>query len=199
MNKILDWIAGHPLVSAGIVFSFLLLPLLISFISTYGKTEVDLVIAPSDATITIDGERGANGINHLAPGDYIVVAAHEGFESSEISITVTEAPLQVPLSLKPVSDAAWRLIQEDDRFLEVEGLAGRQAQEDGREIRSQHPIINHLPYRSLIFNIDYRLDNNEDELVLIITAETEADREYARAQIENWGYNIDDFLIEYRN
>ena len=51
-------------------------------------------------------------------------------------------------------------------------------------------ILEQLPYRSLIFNIDYGIsEKNNDDIILYVEASSPIDRQYAIAQIKDWGFD----------
>ncbi len=199
MQKIIEFIYNKPLVSLILLLSIFLLPVFISWIITYGKTPVEIVIAPSDADVQINGEVRRSRATHLTPGEYTINASRDGFEDYVSTIVVDKEPLQIPILLLPINDEGWRVMDEQsDIFLIVEGLVGDQAAMEGEMVRQSLPIIRNLPHRSLLFSIDYRMAEGSDtEIILQITADNDVDRGYALDQIRNWGFDPEDFEIEY--
>ena len=71
-----------------------------------------------------------------------------------------------------------------------EGLAGEEARLNGERFRDGNKILEQLPYRSLIFNIDYGIsEKNNDDIILYVEASSPIDRQYAIAQIKDWGFD----------
>ncbi len=63
----------------------------------------------------------------------------------------------------------------------------------------KYPIAKNLPFRSLLYNIDYkRTGENKQDFVVLITADSPINRGYAINQIKNWGLRPSDYEIEFR-
>ncbi|MEX0668685.1 MAG: carboxypeptidase-like regulatory domain-containing protein [Candidatus Saccharimonadales bacterium] len=199
LDKAINIITKHPIISGLVIVLALTLPALMSFISTYGKTEIEIVVAPSDASIETEDKRLKNGINHLSPGEYQVSVSRDGFESATRLIAVVDGEYQIiPIALTPITDEAFEIMVDDPAYLDIEFATGEIARMEGEEFRQQQPIVENLPHRGLLFDIDYRLTEGSDtEIVLQITADSEIDRQYALDQIRNWGFEPEDFAIEY--
>lgn len=164
----------------------------------YSRPQLDIEVAPEDATVMLNDTIITEGSHHIEPGQYVVTASREGFADYRHQFTM-EDDLSLFIGLEPITDEALIYVHRNSQeFLEVEALSGELAREEGEQFRGDNPIVEHLPYRSLIFNIDYRL-NDDENIVLIISADGERDRNYALDQIREWGFNPDDFTIEYQS
>lgn len=185
--------------TAFILILLVLSPLLFTKISRAGKWPVDIVVAPSAAKVLINNNKASSGTNYLKPGSYTVIAQHEDFDDLELPLTVVEGEnAPITLMLTPITPRGWEIARNDPAFLELEEVVGEIAAQQGDDFVKTNPITEFLPYRSGLFNIDYRLkDNSESEIVLIVTVH-EQEREYPQEQIREWGFDPADFEIEYR-
>jgi len=173
----------------------------IILISRAGKTEVELLVAPTGADVLMDGKEVKPGNLHLEPGQYNFEVTKQGFKSENVTREVTEEADQIIIvALLPESDEAWRSIRSDPAYAEIEIITGDQAREEGRVFAEANPITRELPYRGPIYDIDYKLkDPNDDNsgIVLQISLIDPAAKESALSQIRYWGYEPSDFTIEY--
>lgn len=168
-------------------------------VSRSGKYPVDIVVAPSDAHVVIDGNSASKGINYLAPGKHTVSVSRVSFASMELELLVIEGDnLPFPVGLTPITEAGWEIVATDPAYLEFEGAAGVVAEAEGLAFIESVPIAEYLPFWGAEFNIDYRMkEGSGSTIILQITAESEENRELANQQIIDWGYNPSDFEIEY--
>jgi hypothetical protein len=167
------------------------------------KVGVEILVAPSTSQILVDGanKRNGSGFIKMKPGTYKIVAQNEGFDSVEKEVTVEAKNNKsiVTFVLTPIDDGGYSYASANQQeFLEVEAKAGEALVEDGVELHTKHPIVSRLPYRSLLFNIDFK-QPNENEIILEISASSPLERSYAIKQIENWGLNPHDYQIEFAN
>ncbi len=175
-------------------------PMIFTKISHTGKYSVDLVVAPKTAAVLVNNIKASHGVNYFEPGLYAVSASHAEFAPLDLELVVNKGENQpFTIMLTPTTDKGWEIARNDPSFLELEKVAGELAAQQGDTFRETNPIVNHLPYRSGLFNIDYRLqENSEFEIVLIITVH-ELEKEYPHDQMREWGFNPSDFEIEYRS
>lgn len=199
IEKIKNFALEKPFLSLAILTGVVLSPFIIISIARAGKTEVQISTAPTEIDLQIDGEDTRSGTKYLDPGEYTITGSREGFSDYESTHLIEDEPKEIFVALTPQTEEAFDIAREDSAFSDFEEFAGEEARREGEEFREKHPIVSELPYRSLIFDIDYRRSQEEESgIILEITADSETDREFARSQIRNWGYDIDDFEIEYR-
>jgi hypothetical protein len=162
---------------------------------------VNITTIPKDATVTINGKKSSKGKQFLLPGDYTLRASKEGFKTEEKKVVIKSGDglRNIYLFPEPESDEALAWAQKNPKLqFEKEGLAGEQSQLEGQSFRDTNPLVDRLPYRSLIFNMDYALSEKDATLAVIkISASSGVDRSYAIAQIRDWGYEPGDYLIEF--
>ena len=157
------------------------------------KDTVNLIVIPNFTKVTVDGKSVKPGKLALKPGKYTVEGSFAGYESIKKMITVEEnAPIKnVTIFPNPVSAEALNWANaHPDLMRKREDLAGEEARLEGERFRNLNKILDQLPYRSLIFNIDYGIsEKNKDEIILYVQASNPIDRQYAIAQIKDWGYD----------
>lgn len=183
------------LVLMGVTLLFWLIPSL----KNRGKVVIDVAAVPKDAVITLNNEKVRAGKNYVVPGDYSLKATHDGFGNYNYSFH-TDVVRYLPVLLVPESDQAKEWAANNERsYAEVEGRAGELAQDQGLTFYQKNPITSQLPFRSLYFDIDYQIpkDNNEN-VVLEITASSALGRQFAVKQIRDWGFEPTDYSIEFK-
>lgn len=176
--------------------------LLVLQLSKSTSNNVILEVAPSDATITMNGEKTSKGAKKLAVGNYTFTAAKSGYETTENIVKVDEntKDKKVRLILTPLSpDAVEYANNHPDEFVKLEEQAGDDTAKEGEDFKTKFPISEVLPFKNLLFDIDYTTANTRNGFKLRITADSATDRAYAIKQIRNWGYEPGDYEIEFAN
>ncbi|HMI09103.1 MAG TPA: PEGA domain-containing protein [Candidatus Saccharimonadales bacterium] len=192
------------LVFAGIVLLSIVGYFIYTTIINQGKVAVNIVAAPSSASITLNDEKISPGTVYLKAGQYKIKATKEGFAdfSSTVSIIDKLEGQSIPIPLTPVSDEANKWATDNqDAYTEVESKAGESAQKQGESFREKNPIVKQLPTDSLLYSIGYRSDPDDptgESIILEIDA-GEGYRQAAIYQIVQWGYNPADFKINFNN
>lgn len=173
-------------------------------ITTQGKVAVEIIAVPSDAILTLNGEKVSNGTVYLKAGEYTIKATKNGYAdfSSAASVVDGVSDQIIAAPLTPESDEAekWASEHQDD-YLNLEGRAGESAQKQGEEFQEKNPIVKRLPSNSLLYSIGYKADTSDptgNSIIIEIDAE-EGYRQAAIYQISQWGYNPADFKINFRN
>ncbi len=187
------------LIAGGLLLFAIATTLMFVAFSRSGKSSIDIITAPSDAVIVVDGKKLSRGTNYISPGTYTINVSRKEFIPIELELVVLEGDNQpFPVLLTPATEKGWDITSVDPAFLEVEKAAGEKANLRGIEFEKLNPIVANLPYRSGLFNIDYRLkDGSNSEIILIITVH-ELERELPQEQIRKWGFDTANFEIEYR-
>jgi hypothetical protein len=164
---------------------------------------VTVAVAPSDASITVDGKASSTGTLHLASGKtYKVVISKDGFSTYSVSQFVDSAHNTISVALNPISDEAKKWVEEhQDQYLAVEGDAGAQANATGEEFTKQNPITDDLPIDSLIYTIGYKNDQSDpsgNSIILTIDAAA-GFRNGAVQAIRDLGYDPTKYKIEFKD
>ncbi len=173
-------------------------------IQTAGKIPVTINLVPSDATLTLNSQVSPPGKLYLPPGTYELDATKTGYSSFKQTIYVNELnkDAEIAVSLTPESSEAEKWAkQNQSQYLKNEGIAGKQAQVDGRKFRELNPIVQNLPYKTLLYTIGYRADTTDptgNSIIIEIDA-SEGTRENVISQIERWGYDPTTLNIQFKN
>jgi|GEM_PF-1626889 len=128
------------------VIVVLLLVMLVLGIDRIGKTRLDIIVIPENATVYINENRTKGGARYLKPGEYTIRATSPGFSEVSQKVSLDKDAQSITLLPEPVSDEAidW-LGKNPDIQLERETLAGELANKEGAALYQSHPILNRLP------------------------------------------------------
>jgi len=192
----------------GLAFLGIMLLLLVGYFvyitnERSGKIAVEVVAVPGDAHITINNAVFSPGIAYLKPGYYEIKATKEGFaDFSSVASIESTSDQAIPIPMEATSDEAKKWAEDNqDKYLELEGRAGKSAQQRGDVFQEKNPIVKHLPYDSFLYTIGYKADPSDpsgNSIIIEIDA-GEGYRQAAIYQISQWGYNPADFKINFRN
>lgn len=198
----------HPLAITIWLFIVVLIGIFIyltyTTVHNAGKIPVTINLVPSDATLTLNNQVSASGKVYLTPGTYELDAAKTGYSSYNRTIQVGEInkDAEIAISLLPESSEAEKWAKENQsQYLKNEGIAGKQAQVDGRKFRELNPIVQKLPYKTLLYTIGYRADNSDPtgNSIIVEIDTSEGRRENVVSQIERWGYDPTKLNIQFKN
>lgn len=184
----------------GISIIFIFIPI----VNRSGKQPVSIYVAPKDAAVSVDGVRTSGSPIYLEPGAHRVTIAKDGFRQSVTLLTVKESSSEqiVAVGLDPISDDAKRWYStHTDEYLVIESVIGKQATQEGNDFRTKNPIINNLPYSTMLYTIGYKNDLSDtsgSSIILTVSAPA-VYRNAAINQISNWGYNPVDYKIVINN
>jgi len=157
------------------------------------KYTAEIITIPNFTQVTIDGKPAKAGRIYLNPGVHEIEGSANGFETIRKTVTIQEgAPIKkITVFPNPNSDIALQWVDANPELMKKrESLAGDEAREEGDRFRNNNKITDQLPYRSLIFNIDYGISKtNPDDIIIYIKAPSALDRQYAISQIKSWGYD----------
>lgn len=119
-------------------------------IDRVGKTKIEIIVIPENATVYINDDTTSGGTRYLKPGDYTIKATSPGFADETQKITVKDDSQTITLLPEPVSDEAISWLNKHPDIQERrEVLAGQQANKEGAALYKNHPILNRLP---IIYN-----------------------------------------------
>ena len=77
------------IIIGGLIIIILIFTLVIPLIKNgQKKTYVDIAVAPTNATLKLNGENINAGTNELEPGDYHLEISAEGFKTKDVNFTV---------------------------------------------------------------------------------------------------------------
>ena len=175
-----------PIVISLLVILAVVVTLLSGSVTRIGESPVLLVMAPSDAVANIDGVEFGNGTHYITPGTYEITITRPDFITYEGTFEVIETNneldniLTVPLEPGPNVSSDFLDQAQLDQYLTVEGFGGISAQREGQRFIDENPVVEVLPYQDDLVQIDFR-QNQEEELILVVTGQTEALNEQAGA------------------
>ncbi len=192
-----------------IIFALLLIGAIIAAIinSKYSAT-LDLLVAPRDATILIDGKPYKNGQYNFEPGEITVNISMDGFTSEEQQLTLKAGETTKYYTYLIPTDGSldWYLEHEDDMML-MNTIGDANAALDSNEYLEENPIVEVLPIIYANYDKDYnytefrvdggKFDNCKESFCLKITDTTGGNREHALELIREKGFNPDDYEIIY--
>lgn len=171
--------------------------------SKSNKIAVTISSAPTDAAITVDGQRIGSNPVYLEPNKtYKFTASKDGFETQSTTKYITSADSVVPFELPGVSDEAKQWAKDNqDIYLEVEGSAGQSAIKKGEAFTAKNPVTDSLPLETLIYTIGYKADQTDPSGNSIIVTVDAAPgyRNGALQAIKDLGYDPTQFKIEFKD
>jgi hypothetical protein len=171
--------------------------------ATAGTIAVTVAVAPSDATISVDGKTVGPGTINLKPGKkYAVKASKDGFLAYNGSQYIDSSSSSITVALQPASDEAQKWVEDNQQqYTDVEAQAGARENTAGQEFSDKNPITDNLPIDNLIYTIGYKRDNSDpsgDSIILTIDA-AQGYRNGAIQAIRDLGYDPSKFKIEFYN
>lgn len=173
----------------------------IIIVGRIGKIATTLAVVPSDATITINGNKTGSGTQWLPAGKYEIIAQKDGFATQKKTINVTGAKKEnvAAMSLTPESDKAKEWAKEHEKdYSNNERYGAIEANNEGQYFTDTNPITTKLPYKDPYYTIGY-VPNNDNSVDLTISTESPRYRFYAVEKIRELGYDPTDFRIIFKD
>ncbi len=114
-------------------------------LSRQGKSQVSVTVAPSIASITIDGKKVKAASVYLSPGQHTLSGALQNFSTNTQDFSVKSGQeTQVSLLLSPTNDAGRKFLKDKPLYqLQREAIVGQE--QAGRAAVAEAPIIKLLP------------------------------------------------------
>lgn len=171
----------------------------ITLIERVGKLPLKISVVPSDALITIDGNRYHNGTIWIKAGKYDMSVEKSGFTTQKKSITVTDQKDKniTAVSLVAQTDDAKKWVeQHKDEYSKNEQYGAIEADQAGKYFSAKNPITDKLPFKDPYFTISYQA-RDDLSIKLIIDTPSPRYRFYAVEKIRELGYDPTDFEIEF--
>ena len=185
----------------------LLLIIVLVVLNLTPTSTISLFIAPSDATILIDGKRYKNGTYEITPGDHTVSISRDDFTPKEYPFTTTEGQTtELRDYLEPLYDKDWYSKNEADGMILGSILEGK-ALKDSLTLYEKYPIISILPinveyfsnnYADYIkYSISYQTSEDNKSITIIITDHTGGNLQTAIDNLKTRGYDIAQYEYKY--
>lgn len=170
-------------------------------IGRIGKIPVTVAVVPSNATITINGNRTGTGTQWMSAGTYEIIASRDGFETQKKSLNVTAAKKEnvtaISLVAKSSEAKEWVKNHQDD-YKNNEKYGAIEASTEGKYFTDTNPITTKLPYVDPYYTIGYT-PTNTGSVELTITTPSPRYRFYAVEKIRELGYDPTDFKILFKD
>lgn len=164
---------------------------------------VVLTVVPSESSITINGKKARNGVNHVLPGLQKITVTFGGFTTISKTVTVSKgdnAAVDIVLTSNSNATANWYLTHLKDAKT-VEGLSDHEVDALRKQSVQGSPLILLLPFVSggLEFRVDYGNlpGNNAGTPVIYISAPTVSAQQKGIAWIQSVGYNPFSYNIQF--
>lgn len=157
-----------------------------------GKTKVQISIAPSVATITLDNKPVNNGVFYLKSGSHRLVASYPNFSTESKNFSASDQDLAaISISLNPLNQKAEDFLKANPVYqLQREAVGGQEL--SGRALVNSTPIIKLLPRTSIddYYRIDYESSpSDKTRARLLISNSSPNGRQNALQWIKQQGYD----------
>jgi hypothetical protein len=192
-------ISSLTLTIAVLIFSSVTL---VNYLNQVGKERINIIVAPSDAVLSLDSKPIKAGELYIEPGKHQLVVRRDNFNQKTVAVnTVKNKVVEVPVWLTPKDIVGENVVKkQQDAFLKVSGTASRQFYEGEEIMTKNNPIIQQLPVVvSPIFRIDYGISkkypNDPSKIALYISANSALTRQNALYSIYTMRYDPSDYEI----
>ena len=160
--------------TGGGIFALLIVLILLNTVPKIGKAELDIVVAPNQATVTIDGQKANPGKNYVTPGEHTLEVSLAPFENVSKKVNTKDLKAGEQIFMYPKIDAS---TEEARKWFQEHPEAGDQlnalgAKENAvitQRINKDLPIVKDLPYESSTFIIGYTLNEDNTEISYQVT------------------------------
>lgn len=169
---------------------------------------VEILVAPTDATITIGGHNFSNGTVNMQPGTYEVSVTREGFESySGTFEAISGETVNLDVCLDTTEETAgWYDDTTSADYQACQEVTDRKIITAEQEWLDSDPILRVLPYHNYDagYDIDYSTDEDLNITVSITPLSCNQSRadwlyEEALQYLRNQGIETENYVIERRN
>ena len=168
--------------------------------------EVEILVAPTSATVTINGKSYENGTHRLPSGEVSVHIEKPDFISQDLTFNTNENDkLYVYLLQKDGTFSWYESHQEDDIIMST--IGSREAAEKAATYSDKYPITSQLPiifaeyddkYNYTEFRIDGgKFEDCSSDFCLKVTDTTGGNFDIAKKLLEEKGINTENYEILY--
>jgi hypothetical protein len=183
--------------------------LVLWFIDLKKTASVDILVAPTAATVKVGYKNYRNGSHRLEPGEYNVSISMDGFKTHTQKLSVKDKDkLELYVALERTDGGLDWYADRPEEDAVYTAIADKNYEKQANIFAEKYPIVKVLPIRFanyvnnyseyIEYRIDYELSDSGDKLVLVITDVTGGNRERALQKIRDKGFNPDDYEVEYR-
>jgi hypothetical protein len=160
------------LIVGGIVAAAVLTLVLLLLGGGTGKTvTVEVLVVPSDASLTINGKSAKAGNLRLTEGQHTLKATRQHFGAAVKKIDTKKIDPDQPIYLtldgsSPEAQAYMQAHPEEQALFER--AIGVEIVNNETAILDSYPVVNQLPYETIDFLIDYTV-SEENEVLFTVT------------------------------
>lgn len=206
MEKLSRYIKNHPIPVVIIVsLIFFALVLVVTALSLNPTSEVEILVAPESATVSINGKTYKNGTYKLPSGDVSVKIEKDDFTPKEYTFnTLKNNKLYDYLTQN--GDLSWYDSHPEDAII-LTTIGDYEADLTANSFIEKYPISKNLPVIIAEYDnddnyIEFRIDggkfeNCDRDFCLKITDSTGNNLAYAREEIRKLGFEPNNFEIIY--
>lgn len=210
-NKTADEKAKQRLVMAGLmagVFVILVLvAVLMAIVESYKTVNLDIMVAPLDAKVELNGQEYKNGKYRVEPGEYEVSITHSELESYYEKMTLedgADVKLYKYLTGKD-GDMGWYLTHEKDDMV-VTNIGDYFAGEKSKEYAASDPVFAVTPYydydRGFRVNAAKNEEGGKNEIIVYLytcdDGRVERLKKNANAWLESKKIQLDNYIVTYK-
>ena len=206
-NRIEKFITKYKISSLIIVsLIFIAAVLIFTILNITATAEVEILVAPSSATILINGKSYKNGIYNLPKGNLSVKITKDGFTSKEYTFNSAASGKLYDYLTQSDGSYNWYL-EHDDDAMTLTKIGDTEASVLSNSYNAKHPIIEHLPIIVAFYDdndnyTEYRIDGGSflecnTDFCLKITDTTGGNLEPAKNNLVSLGFSPDDYQIIY--
>ena len=191
-KKAVYWIVGVLVILLIANFAY-------TSITRSGKTKVDVLVIPKNATIYVDNKKVGSKNLYLKPGEHTFLASAENFQNDSVTLQVGEDSMDVGLLPEPNEDNNY--FEENPRLQQQrETIGALKASQRGDAISKESPILDNLPISDVYgpFKIDYGIvDANTYRTFLTVSDSSPQGRYRALDWIRDQGQDPTDLEIRF--
>lgn len=197
----------YLVVGVAVIIIIILIVILIYNLNHNAK--LDLLVAPREAKVTIDGKIYQNGVYNFKPGEIEIKVTMDGFDSKETKLVLEPNTTTTYYTyLMPIDGSFdWYLNHEEDMML-LNTIGDAEANADAKSYLEKYPIVEVLPiiyanYDDVWNYTEFRVDGGkfddcEETFCLKITDTTGGNEDAAIEMIREKGFNPSDYEIIYK-
>lgn len=190
---------------------FAIFAIILAFINAQKTATVDIIIAPSTATITVDQHSfKTKETARYFPGNYLVKISAPGFVEQTLEVELSnQQTTHIYIALEPTDqNANYYDIHPEEASIR-QAVQDATYQDNLAAFLTEHPIANILPYEHYTQNefseptgyrIDYgKFDGCKSDFCLKVTSYSQTGLADAKEYIRSKGFNPNDYeiLFEY--
>lgn len=162
------------LMIGGGIFALLIAMILFTTVPKIGKAELDIVVAPSEATLTIDGQKANPGKNYVTPGEHTLTVSLTPFEDVSKKVNTNNLKVGDQIFMYPKIDAStdaakkW-FEQHPEAGYQLNALGAKENAVITKQINEDFRLLKELPHETATFIVNYSLNEAHNEVTYNVT------------------------------